>query len=67
MGDESKENFEYITNGRYLIEILDIESNKAYYTRRMGGLRQAVIAASEYSALSGLFVTIFDTKTGERI
>jgi len=64
---ERKENFEYVTNGRYLIELLDIESGRTYYTRRIRGLGRAVGMAGEYNSSKGLEATIIDTKTGEMI
>lgn len=67
MDEHGNENFQYLYNKRYLVEIKDRESERIYYTRRIGTLAKAVRIAGEYNLLKDLTAKILDTKTGEII
>lgn len=65
MAKETDENFEYISNQRYIIEIKVQETGKVYYTKRIGTLPAAVDIAADYNMIADLAAVIMDTKTGE--
>jgi len=67
MAKETDVNFEYIPHERYILEIKDLETERIYYSRRIGSLPKAISTACEYNILAGLSARILDTKTGEII